>query len=69
MRKLVTWIGDSLIAIREFPALARNRAGRQIARLQDGLEPDDWNPMTGSRCRQSGLGSTKYGFVLKVRIE
>jgi phage-related protein len=45
MRKRVTWIGDSLTAIREFPALARNRAGRQIARLQDGLEPDDWKPM------------------------
>ena len=45
MRKPVTWLGDSLDAIRGFPALARNRVGRQIARVQDGLEPDDWKPM------------------------
>ena len=24
---------------------ARQRAGRQLARVQDGLEPDDWKPM------------------------
>ena len=45
MRKSVTWLGDSLEAIRGFPALARTRVGRQIARVQDGLDPDDWKPM------------------------
>lgn len=45
MRKPVTWLGDSLDAVRGFPELARNRIGRQIARVQDALEPDDWKPM------------------------
>ncbi len=43
--KLVTWLGASLEAIRGFPQLARQRVGRQLARVQDGLEPDDWKPM------------------------
>ena len=60
MRKQVTWIGDSLSAIREFPTLARNRAGRQIARLQDGLEPDDWKPMPSV-----GLGVSE----IRIRAE
>ena len=43
--KLVTWIGDSRKIVREFPQEARQRAGRQLARVQDGLEADDWKPM------------------------
>lgn len=45
MRKLAIWLGDSLEAIRAFPAVAKGRIGRQIARVQDGLEPHDWKPM------------------------
>lgn len=45
MRKPVTWLGDSLDAVCGFPELARNRIGRQIARVQDALEPGDWKPM------------------------
>jgi phage-related protein len=44
-RKPVAWLGDSLDAIREFPRRARQRAGRQLARVQDGLEPHSWKPM------------------------
>lgn len=25
--------------------MARQRVGRQLARVQDGLEPEDWKPM------------------------
>ena len=32
-------------AVKDFPQLARQRAGRQLARVQDGLEPEDWKPM------------------------
>ncbi len=60
MRKPVTWLGDSLDAIRRFPALARNRAGRQIARVQDAVEPDDWKPMPSV-----GLGVNE----IRVRAE
>ena len=45
MRKPVLWLGDSLEALRAFPELAKVRVGRQVARVQDGLEPDDWKPM------------------------
>ena len=44
-RKPVTWLGDSLEAIKDFPQLARQRTGRQLARVQDGLEPESWKPM------------------------
>ena len=44
MRKPVTWLGDSLESIRAFPSMAKARVGRQIARVQDGQEPDDWKP-------------------------
>ncbi len=43
--KPVTWLGDSRKTVREFPDEARQRAGRQLARMQDGLEADDWKPM------------------------
>ena len=60
MRKPVTWLGDSLDAIRAFPPLAQGRVGRQIARLQEGLAPDDWKPMPSV-----GLGVSE----IRVRAE
>ena len=44
--KPVTWLGDSRNTVREFPDEARQRAGRQPARVQDGLEADDCKPMS-----------------------
>jgi phage-related protein len=32
-RKPVAWLGDSLDAIRKYPEVARQRAGRQLANL------------------------------------
>ena len=43
--KPVTWIGDSRQSVKEFTPIVRQRIGRQLARVQDGLEPDDWKPM------------------------
>lgn len=43
--KPVTWIGGSRQTVKEFEPLARQRVGRQLARVQDGLEPEDWKPM------------------------
>lgn len=60
MRKPVTWLADSLDVVRAFPVLARNRIGRQIARVQDGLEPGDWKPMPSV-----GLGVSE----IRVRVE
>lgn len=44
--KPVAWLGSSLHDLRAFPAEARRAAGYQIGRVQQGLMPDDWKPMT-----------------------
>jgi phage-related protein len=44
--KPIEFVGDSLDALRRFPEVARRRAGYQLDRLQQGLEPNDWKPMS-----------------------
>lgn len=44
--KPVVFLGDSLDRLRAFPERARRDAGFQLDRVQRGLEPDDWKPMT-----------------------
>lgn len=41
----VIFVGSSRDDIREFPESTRREMGRQILRLQHGLEPEDWKPM------------------------
>jgi phage-related protein len=43
--KPVSFLGDSLDAVRLFPVGARRSVGYQIERVQHGLDPDDWKPM------------------------
>ena len=43
--KPVTWIGDTRQAVKDFSPAVRQRIGRQLARVQDGLEPEGWKPM------------------------
>ena len=52
--KRITFLGSSLDDIRRFPENARRRAGYQLDRVQHGLDPDDWKPMSsiGSGCRE-----------------
>ncbi|MDR2173637.1 MAG: type II toxin-antitoxin system RelE/ParE family toxin [Burkholderiales bacterium] len=38
-------MGDSLERLREFPEATRQNAGRQLLRVQHGLDPEDWKPM------------------------
>jgi phage-related protein len=45
MKRLV-FLGDSLDLLREFPEGARKEAGVQLHKVQLGLEPSDWKPMT-----------------------
>jgi phage-related protein len=40
------WLGSSLDDLRAFPENARREAGYQLGRVQQGLMPDDWKPMT-----------------------
>lgn len=43
--KLITFLGDSLARLKEFPADARSEAGFQLREIQKGREPADWKPM------------------------
>jgi phage-related protein len=43
--KPVSFLGDSLAAVRSFPGEARRETGFQIDRVQRGLDPDSWKPM------------------------
>jgi len=43
--KEVEFLGDSLKVIRGFPKDARQNAGRQLAKVQNGNLPDDYKPM------------------------
>jgi phage-related protein len=43
--KRVSWIETSLEDLRRFPELAQDRLGRQLHRVQLGLEPFDYKSM------------------------
>jgi phage-related protein len=43
--KRIEFLGTSLKAIREFPAIAKREAGHQLDRVQHGLNPTDWKPV------------------------
>ena len=45
MMKELAFLGDSLKALSEFPRDARQAAGYQLRRVQDGLPPEDFKPM------------------------
>lgn len=42
----VVFLGGALGDLRAFPASARREAGYQIDRVQRGMEPDDWKPLS-----------------------
>jgi len=52
--KDIQFIGRSLEIIRDFPEVAKREAGYQLDRVQHGLEPSDWKPMSaiGSGVRE-----------------
>ena len=43
--KPLVWLGSSLNDLRAFPNEARQEAGFQLRRVQQGLLPADWKPM------------------------
>ena len=44
--KQLYFVGSSLEDLRIFPRSVRREAGYQLDRVQYGLEPNDWKPMT-----------------------
>ena len=46
MAKPLYFVGSALEDLRAFPRAPRREAGYQLDRVQFGLEPSDWKPMT-----------------------
>jgi phage-related protein len=44
--KKITFLGDSLEALKSFPLSAKREAGYQLDKVQHGFEPNDWKPMS-----------------------
>jgi phage-related protein len=44
--KRLEFLGDSIVRVRKFPEDARKEAGVQLHKIQLGLKPSDWKPMT-----------------------
>ncbi|MFC0400604.1 type II toxin-antitoxin system RelE/ParE family toxin [Paraburkholderia rhizosphaerae] len=42
--KEIRWVGSSYDDLLAFPDEARRRAGFQLAKMQAGLDPDNWKP-------------------------
>jgi phage-related protein len=55
--KPLLWVGSTRKDIRELPAAARQELGIDLRRVQSGLAPRDWKPMSSV-----GLG------VIEIRV-
>ena len=44
--KPLRFLGDSLDRIKGFPEGVRKEAGVELHKVQQGIEPSDWKPMT-----------------------
>jgi len=44
--KPIEFRGSALDDLRAFPFTARREAGHQLDQVQNGLEPDDWKPIS-----------------------
>lgn len=62
--KPVEFLGDSLDQLRGFPLAVRRDAGFQLDRVEHGLEPDDWKPMSaiGSGVREIRIRDVSGAF-------
>ncbi len=62
--KAVVFRGRALDDLRAFPRDARQAAGHQIDRIQQGYEADDWKPMAtvGSGVREIRIRDTDGAF-------
>ena len=62
VEKPLAWLGSSLDDVRAFPAEAKRAAGYQLGRIQQGLMPDDWKPM-------STVGAGAYEIRIHTDLE
>lgn len=66
--KPLQWLGPSRSDVRAFPRDARRLAGVQLRRVQQGLDPLDWKPMSsvGPGVREIRVHTTLEHRVLYV---
>lgn len=62
LEKPLYWLGSSLDDVRTFPADARRAAGYELGRVQQGMMPTDWKPMTT-------VGAGVYEIRVHTRVE
>ncbi len=62
--KQIEFLGYSLDRLREFPADAKQDAGHQLGRVQEGVDPLNWKPMTsiGSGVREIRIKESSGAF-------
>jgi phage-related protein len=62
--KTVKFRGDALDEPRAFPATPRREAGYELDKVQNGLDPTDWKPMTtvGQGVREIRIRDTSGAF-------
>jgi phage-related protein len=67
--KPVTFHGDSLDRLRDFPEDARREAGHELYQVQKGLDPSDWKPIPtiGAGVREirirDGIGAYRVIYI------
>jgi len=71
--KPIEFRGDSLEMLRAFPDSPRREIGFQIDKVQRGLEPDDWKPMStiGPGVREIRVrdGTGAYRAIYLAKLE
>jgi phage-related protein len=62
--KRVTFRGDSLDRLRDFPQEARREAGHELYQVQKGYDPSDWKPMStiGAGVREIRIRDTSGAY-------
>jgi len=63
MKKLI-WMGGSWDVLMTFPREVRREMGYQLEHVQDGVDPDDWKPMStvGSGVREIRIRESSGAF-------
>ena len=62
--KQVIWMGSSREDLKAFPRAARREIGYQLEHVQEGVDPDDWKPMStvGSGVREIRVRESSGAF-------
>ena len=66
--KALFWLGSSRTDVRAFPSDARRAAGYQFRRVQKGLDPNDWKPISsvGASVREIRIRTGREHRVLYI---